>query len=103
MPSKWFLQLQWVIPLSSMFIITVAWWVAAVRVRRLWVLWFLAVLTTVELALMLDVYSMQHSDQAAEEEQFAAKIELVLRPTIALGYAAAAFYFIRFALRSRNA
>src|SRR5256885_9466925 len=91
MPSKWFLQLQWVIPLSSMFIITVAWWVAAVRVRRLWVLWVLAVLTTVELALMLDVYSMQHSDQAAEEEQFAAKIELVLRPIIALGYAAAAF------------
>ena len=102
MPSKWFLQLQWVIPLSSMFIITVAWWVAAVRVRRLWVLWFLAVLTTVELALMLDVYSMQHTDQAAEEEQFAAKIELVLRPIIAFGYAAAAFYFIRFAVRSRN-
>jgi hypothetical protein len=85
-----------------MLIVTVAWWVAAVRVRRLWVLWFLALLTTVELALMLDVYSMQHSDQAAEEEQFAAKIELILRPVIAFGYAAAAFYFVRFAVRARS-
>ena len=102
MPSKLFLQLQWVIPLSSAFIITIVWWIAAVRVRRLWVLWLLALVTTLELALSLGVYSMQRTDQAAEEEQFAAKIYLVLTPIDAILYAALAFYVVRFAVRSRN-
>ena len=91
-----------VVQLVSQAFAVAALWIGAVYLKRVWVIWALALVESIFLCLFLLDYSSQGSDQAAEVEHLVASVQSVLGPIGTLLYVIFVFYFVRFARRGSN-